>query len=241
MSEAHKGITGATKLLKKLASFPWEDWNASLAKDLEQPYRDLVIATGQVAAKSLGATLDAKDPLLSKFMTSYVLERATLINDTTKASVTNVIQTAFADGDAEGLGDKVLETMREDFDGYEAWRAERIARSESAIGFNHANALGWSTAGVEEVDILDGTEDDVCDEANGATWTLAEFMADPIGHPNCVRGASPVVPDDFSRKAFERMMLDKDLPYLCAIAAELISGLDDPCGTRVLDAIDGDL
>jgi len=232
----------AAPLLKKLKTFDWERWNASLGKDLWQPYRDLVVTSGQAAATALGAVLDLKDPMLAKFMTTYVLERATQLNATTKADLTDLIQRALAEGDTKDLSERVLASMREKFSGYEAWRAEHIARAETAIGFNQANVLGFSQAGVTEVEVVDGMGDDACAEADGQTWTLRESLADPIAHPNCVRSFVPVIPDLSNAETlplgYERLLLDDDLPYLCALVAEYVTSLTDPCPDRVLDAIE---
>ena len=231
--------TSPAALLKKLNSFPWDDWNKSLGKKLEQPYRDLVITRGTQAAKALGGTFNDKDPMLSKFMTNYVMERATQLDETTKAEVSDMIRSIFAGG-GDDLGKAVKEHLQSKFDGYEAWRADRIARSESAIAYNHASVFGYHQAGVDEVDVLDGNGDDICAEADGQTWTLREALTDPIGHANCVRGLSPVVPDGNARRAVERLSLDDDLAFVCAIAAELIMAREDPCRERILEDISED-
>ena len=43
------------------------------------------------------------------------------------------------------------------------------------------------------VDIIDGEDDDECAEANGSRWTVDEYEASPLGHPNCTRIGLPVV------------------------------------------------
>lgn len=242
MTEVTKKPTSPSKLLKRLDTFPWDEWNDTLQKGLEQPYRDLVIVTSKKAASSLGATIDAADPLLSRFMTRYVAERVKQLNATTKMDVKHVIQRAFAEGTADDLGAQVLVEVREKFAGYEAWRAERIARSESAIAYNHANVLGYSQAGVEKVEVIDGTEDDICEAANGQEWTLTEALADPIGHPNCTRSLLPIVPGALGGPGPLELLLavDDQLPGLCAVIAEYIASLDDPCDDRILDDLEED-
>lgn len=234
--------TSAATLLKRLESFPWDDWNDSLAKGISQPYRDLVVTTAQAAAKKAGADLSPNDPLLSRFMTKYVMERSTQLNATTKEAVADVIRGVFESGvDADQLNQLVLDKVREQFDGYEQWRANRIARSETAIGYNHANILGFAQADVEEVEVVDGTDDDICEAANGEVWTLSESLSDPIGHPNCTRSFIPIVPEDDeeSRRApREKFEIDDDLAFICAIASEMIIARDDPHADRVLDAIE---
>lgn len=236
------GQTTAKQLLKKLNSFPWEEWNKSLAEGMKQPYRDLVISQAKKKAKELGSDLDAKDPLLSRFMTKYVGERVSQLNGTTKKEVANVIRNALASGETDDLTEKILDTVREKFEGYESWRATRIARTETGIAFNHANVLGFHQGGVEEVEVVDGTADDICEEANGETWTLVEALSDPLGHPNCERAFIPIASEEERGSGPLELLLaaDDKLPLICAIRAEYLTGLEDPCGRPMDDFDDED-
>lgn len=77
-------------------------------------------------------------------------------------------------------------------------RALMIARTETAFAFNQGEADRWLADGIEFVEILDGVEDEFCEHANGSVWTLEEYRAHPIAHPNCQRSAIPIV-GDFDR------------------------------------------
>jgi len=89
-------------------------------------------------------------------------------------------------------------------------RAERVARTETAIAYNEGAYQVYAEGGQEYVEILDGDgcipdgHDDLAKKAdgtvgiiqfdrlaNGQIWTLAQFHAHLIGHPNCVRAAIP--------------------------------------------------
>jgi len=89
-------------------------------------------------------------------------------------------------------------------------RAERVARTETAIAYNEGAYQAYAEGGQEYVEILDGDgcipdgHDDMAKKpdgtvgivqfdrlANGQIWTLADFHAHLIGHPNCVRAAIP--------------------------------------------------
>lgn len=74
-----------------------------------------------------------------------------------------------------------------------AARVETIARTETAYMFNAAIAAGYKEGAVLRVVILDGIGDPECADANGSEWTVEEFEANPIAHPNCVRTAAPVL------------------------------------------------
>lgn len=71
-------------------------------------------------------------------------------------------------------------------------RAEMIARTEIAIAEARGHSAAFREEGVEQVYIYDGDYDEECAEANGQVWTLDEYEADPLGHPNCLRDARPL-------------------------------------------------
>ena len=225
------------QILAILEKFPWDEWNARLAPGLSQQYRDIVTKQGAKAAKLAGGTWNPTDPFLSKFATGYVGERITQLDATTRTEVSEAIRAAL-DGaggvSIQELNTLVLDTVQEKFKGYEQYRALRVARSESAIASNHGNILGFAQAGVNEVDVLDGTDDDLCAAASGQRWTLRESIENPIAHPNCQRGFSPVLPDldqQARRQMYELMQVDidaGDVAVRSARAAERITNLADP-------------
>ena len=95
-------------------------------------------------------------------------------------------------------------------------RARTIARTETAFAYGHGTAEAFGDLQVAFVEILDGPgclptgHDDnaplpvdeqvgvVQDgrQADGQIWTLEQYRARPIGHPNCVRGAVPWFPEE---------------------------------------------
>lgn len=79
------------------------------------------------------------------------------------------------------------------YEEYTTWQAERIARTEAGMAFNLASGTLMQDAGIEYVDIVDGDEDLDCSMANGARWTVDEYMTDPMAHPNCTRVGLPVI------------------------------------------------
>jgi len=181
-------------------SFPWDEWNQALAPGLSQVYRDLVEVAGQDVAKAHGVTFRQDDPFLQQHMTAYVGERIVQLSRTSRQDVIMTIRRALRDaGDltASNLQDRILDAVRAKYQSYETYRALRIARSESAIAYNHGNVLGASQAGFDQVEVIDGTEwDEECREANGQIWTIQQALANPIQHPNCERAFVPHVLED---------------------------------------------
>lgn len=93
----------------------------------------------------------------------------------------------------EGAGDVELKGIKGVYSEYTTWQAERIARTEAGVGFNRASATLMREAGLGEVDIIDGDDDEACAEWNGERKELAEYETEPLGHPNCTRVGLPVI------------------------------------------------
>ena len=196
--DAEKPIT-AKQLRALVKSFPWDKWNKQLAPELEQVYRDLVVSQGSAAADAAGVSFDQDDPFLQKHMTSYLGERITQLSRTSQKDVIRTLRNALAGGEdlsPAKLQEKVLGAVRKTFDGYEAYRALRIARTESAIAYNHGGVLGGVQAGFKRFEVVDGTDDEECAAANGQVWSATKCLNNPIAHPNCVRSFFGIADED---------------------------------------------
>lgn len=77
-------------------------------------------------------------------------------------------------------------------------RAAMIARTETAIAYNRGKAATYRAVNIEYVVIYDGDGDEACIAANGSVWTVAEFEANPIEHPNCKRTARPATEEEIA-------------------------------------------
>lgn len=184
-------------LRKRAESFPWDEWDEKLRDMYEPLYREAAQLGAEVSLSGLEAELDESDPFVSKFMTSYIGERITQLQGTTKDRVIDLIRDALDDGDEtetpQKLGKAILDTVSETFSGYERWRADRIGRTETGFGFNQGTVLAADQEGFEQVDVTDGDSDPECEEANGAVWSIDDALANPLEHPNCVRAFAPHV------------------------------------------------
>lgn len=76
------------------------------------------------------------------------------------------------------------------------WRARRIARTEAAFAYNRGQISSLREAGFSTVEVIDGTQDEICRPVNHQKWTLAQAEANPLGHPHCSRHFLPVVDDN---------------------------------------------
>lgn len=115
--------------------------------------------------------------------------RVVEINDFTRALISDVVRS----GVEEGLSMAELGSRIGDTGVFSSDRAERIARTETATVLNQSQIQTFQAYGVQQVRVLDGLNDAICANANGEIWTTEEALANPIGHPNCVRDFVPIV------------------------------------------------
>ena len=71
-------------------------------------------------------------------------------------------------------------------------RAERIARTETAFAYNSAAIASYREYGVEQVEAIDGDEDELCAARNGKPFSLDEAMTIQ-DHPNGTLDWMPIV------------------------------------------------
>lgn len=87
-----------------------------------------------------------------------------------------------------GIADLVEETYKK--------RARAIARTETGVAFNIGAHGHYTAAGVAKVRVLDGHGPgscEACNEVNGQEWSLDRMYKEPLQHPNCIRGFSPII------------------------------------------------
>jgi hypothetical protein len=88
----------------------------------------------------------------------------------------------------------LADAIRAEFTDMAAWRADLIARTETAYAAAYGAIEAYKEGGVTEVEISDGDDwDEPCIAADGAIWSLADYQANPLEHPNCTRAAYPIV------------------------------------------------
>lgn len=114
----------------------------------------------------------------------------TQIDEDTRKMSREIISNGIRDGlDVNSLQEK-LDSI------YGQERALRIAVTENVLTYNRGAMVRNQEMGVTHTDVLDGVEDEICDTANGATWTIEDAIAHPLGHPFCTRDFLPRDPND---------------------------------------------
>jgi hypothetical protein len=185
----------AKDLKRLLDSFDWDSWNSELREIIEEGYRAVALDQAAREADAHDLEFSPKDPFVERWFTRYLGERITQIDETTRDTLRDELQAAFADGKAQSATELAgnLRDAVSDSAALSPSRALTIARTETAIGYNHGALLAYGQNGIERVEVSDGDGDEECAEADGQIWTLEHAMDDPVAHPNCVRSFSPVV------------------------------------------------
>jgi len=126
------------------------------------------------------------------------------ITDTLRDRINELVTQAIDEG---WTGADLKQALQDE--AFSAWRAETIARTETAIAYNKGALAYYKDNGIERVRVLDGAgclpeghedgaappsdaegvQDDA--EANGQVWTGEEADELEVAHPNCIRSFAP--------------------------------------------------
>jgi SPP1 gp7 family putative phage head morphogenesis protein len=122
--------------------------------------------------------------------------RVTRINETTRAGLRALI----AEAVKNGLGPGKLGDVIERWAGWNEYRAERIATTELQFAYNAAALDAYRESGIEQVEAIDGDEDDECAARNGEVMSVEEAEAID-DHPNGTLDWMPVIDEPPPQKA----------------------------------------
>lgn len=182
-------------------TFDWDAWNTKIRDAIEPHYTAIASEQGDRTAETYGLEFDADDPFVDKFFTGYLGERITQIDETTRDKITSVLQDTLASlqsASSQELAGKIRDVVPDAY-AFDASRGLTIARTEAAFAVGHGTGLTFKQNGINNVEISDGDGDDECADADGQIWTVDEYLAEVIAHPNCVRSAAPAdgeLPDE---------------------------------------------
>ena len=154
--------------------------------------------TANAMGAGVGYSFDLHNPRLQSFL-SQMAQRVTGINQTTRDAIAQVISDGMAQGYSTAqISDGVPEADYPGISGVFAdargYRAKLIARTEASNTYNKASVMAYRDSGrVQRVEVMDGTHDPGCADANGSIWDLDYAEANPLQHPNCSRCFVPLV------------------------------------------------
>lgn len=128
---------------------------------------------------------------LAAFLANHASLLGSQVNRVTRADLEVLVRDSIAAGEST---DQLAQRIGSQFEGYKTWRAERIARTETATIYNTSSIEAYEKTGVVvKVKVLDGTTNDqACADANGQEWSLDYARNHPWQHPNCQRAFAPI-------------------------------------------------
>ena len=133
----------------------------------------------------------------------YAGDLITNIDQTTHDTINELVTETMANPDASL--DDLRDAITANFGDMSEYRAEMIARTETARAAANGDVDGFRDTGVEYVEISDGTDfDEECATADGQVWSLDEYEAEPDAHPNCGRSASAISTDEARERGVDR-------------------------------------
>jgi len=192
LTELFPGISDQLAFAAKAGA---SDAIASTGLDLDTPDQETLLYAQERAAELVG----------KKWVDGQLVDNQNptwAIGETMRAD----IQSKVAQAIDQGWSPQRLASELRDSLGFA--RAETVARTETALAYGFGAQEAFADAGVELVQILDGSgclpgghvngapkasgEEGTVEEeaeANGQVWTLDQYRERTIGHPNCVRAA----------------------------------------------------
>jgi len=168
-------------------------WNGkradeALSEALLPTIRDLSQAVTTAVGKTLPGKADTFAETVADLVERSVGQRITGINATTRDAVAAIIAQGFEDG----LSPAEVAGIIEQSAPFDAARAELIARTETAQAYNESALRSYTEFGVEQVQAIDGDDDEECAARNGQVYSLEEALG-ITDHPNGTLDWVPIV------------------------------------------------
>jgi hypothetical protein len=127
--------------------FSLEEWNKKLAKTIDMPLRETILAAAEKALLDLAASIDFNfnDPLVQQFIAEKEFILPGQINKLTHADLRVILQDGFLNNEtAETIADKINLF----FDNQDSVRAMRIARTEVTAASNFGITESYRQTGI---------------------------------------------------------------------------------------------
>lgn len=176
-------------------------WRDRIARISEPPLRSSITLGAVGAAETLGVAVSFAIPASEaalQLLTGHLERLGVGIQNATIADVKRVLEAGLRAGASSA---ELRASLGELFDGYEDWRLDRIARTETTAAYNLGSLGQYRDAGVQLVTVVDGDGDEICAPWNGREHVpLAEAEGAPLGHPNCTRTWIPETEGLFGRE-----------------------------------------
>lgn len=183
-------LTKAADLLKK-----WKDssrWPGAISRTKEI----LIAIMKRAARKDLQDIKGGKMPdndSVEAWVNDHIEKILPLIANTTREEVRKFVASEIRDGGVSSK-EELARKVREHFSEFPAWKASRIARTETREVFNAGSLLVAEESGLRRVQALDaihGDTDQGCEDRDGEIFTISAAWKEDE-HPNGTLAWRPV-------------------------------------------------
>lgn len=151
-----------------------------------------VNAGGSAALESvdLSIAFDVRDPEVIAWVENHALELAQSLTDTAKEEVKEIIKDGLINGKSSG---QIAQEISSYYDTSEAWKAARVARTETQAALNHGASEAYRQSNVVESKewVANPQRCEDCSDRDGKVFPLDN--EDIPLHPNCKCCWAPIV------------------------------------------------
>lgn len=124
----------------------------------------------------------ARDEDAASWLDDHAAELVTSVNDTVRQELSDFLAKEVRAGTSV---DDLASKIKSEFSQWPTWKADMIARTETAGAYNYATLRAGKSAGIKQVQIIDGTDDQPCRERNGKIVSIDDAFEEQLAHPRC--------------------------------------------------------
>ena len=125
------------------------------------------------------------------------------IDATTRDTINELVSQTMANPDASL--DDLASAIQANFADMSDYRAEMIARTETAYAAGNGDVAGFRDTDTNYVEISDGDAfDEPCADADGRVWSVDYYEANMLEHPACGRSASAISTDEARERGVDQ-------------------------------------
>ena len=124
------------------------------------------------------------------------------IDATTRDTINELVSQTMANPDASL--DDLASAIQANFADMSDYRAEMIARTETAYAAGNGDVAGFRDTDTNYVEISDGDAfDEPCADADGRVWSVDYYEANMLEHPACGRSASAITDEEAAARGID--------------------------------------
>lgn len=184
---------------------------SAVAEQSRKIIEKMVVRSAKIVSKSRGLDYEIVADAYNDYLDRQIGKLVKSVHGTTKKNLRSLLVNEIVEGrSAVQIADKI----RDHFDEFPDWRADRIARSETRDAYNAATLIVSENSGVKYVRAKDaqlGPTDEHCEQRNGKLFTVKEAwkqMGPKLTHPYDTLEFEPIARATFSVVTVEELPED---------------------------------